>query len=99
VKLDGGGIYLGDRHALQGDGEIAGHTCDVSGTVTARGRGAEGLAIDGPLLFPLTEDLPFLARPLSAEERLRALTLARAPRHGRARGVAADLRGRHGPRT
>ena len=24
VKLDGGGVYLGDMHALQGDGEIAG---------------------------------------------------------------------------
>ena len=34
VKVDGGGVYLGDMHALQGDGEIAGHTCDVSGTVT-----------------------------------------------------------------
>jgi formamidase len=33
VKLPGGGVYLGDMHALQGDGEIAGHTCDVSGTV------------------------------------------------------------------
>jgi formamidase len=80
VKLDGGGIYLGDMHALQGDGEIAGHTCDVSGTVTLEVEVLKGLAIDGPLLFPVQEDLPFLARPLSAEERLRALALAR--RHG-----------------
>ena len=36
VKLPGGGVYMGDMHALQGDGEIAGHTCDVSGTVTLR---------------------------------------------------------------
>lgn len=34
VKVPGGGIYMGDMHALQGDGEIAGHTCDVAGTVT-----------------------------------------------------------------
>src|SRR5215211_3778513 len=34
VKVPGGGVYMGDMHALQGDGEIAGHTCDVSGTVT-----------------------------------------------------------------
>ena len=27
-------FYFGDGHALQGDGEIAGHTCDVAGTVT-----------------------------------------------------------------
>jgi formamidase len=77
VKLDGGGIYLGDMHALQGDGEIAGHTCDVSGTVTLEVEVMKGLSIDGPLLFPLTEDLPFLARPLSAEERMRAEALAR----------------------
>jgi formamidase len=80
VKLDGGGIYLGDMHALQGDGEIAGHTCDVSGTVTLEVEVVKGLAIDGPLLFPVAEDLPFLARPLSDEERTRALELAR--RHG-----------------
>jgi len=31
VKVDGGGVYLGDMHAMQGDGEIAGHTADVAG--------------------------------------------------------------------
>jgi formamidase len=35
------------------------------------------LAIDGPVLFPLEEDLPFLARPLSDEERRRARALGR----------------------
>jgi formamidase len=34
VKVPGAGVYLGDMHALQGDGEIAGHTADVAGTVT-----------------------------------------------------------------
>src|ERR1700756_1292158 len=68
VKLDGGGVYLGDMHALQGDGEIAGHTCDVSGTVTLQVEVLKRLALDGPVLFPLPEDLPFLARPLTAEE-------------------------------
>jgi formamidase len=80
VKLPGGGVYLGDMHALQGDGEIAGHTADVSGTVTLQVDVLKGLAIDGPVLFPVAEDLPFLARPLSAEEREQALALAR--RHG-----------------
>ena len=65
VKLPGGGVYMGDMHALQGDGEIAGHTCDVSGTVTLQVELLKGLAIDGPILLPLEEDLPFLARPLS----------------------------------
>jgi acetamidase/formamidase len=80
VKVAGGGVYLGDMHALQGDGEIAGHTCDVSGTVTMQVEVVKGLGIDGPVLFPLEEDLPFLARPLSAEERMRAEALGR--RHG-----------------
>ncbi len=76
VKLDGGGVYLGDMHALQGDGEIAGHTCDVSGTVTLEVEVVTGLGIDGPVLFPVLDDLPFLARPLSVEERTRARVLA-----------------------
>jgi formamidase len=77
VKVPGGGVYLGDMHALQGDGEIAGHTADVAGTVTLHVEVLKGLGIDGPILFPVTEDLPFLARPLSGEERARALALAR----------------------
>ncbi len=77
VKLEGAGVYLGDMHALQGDGEIAGHTCDVSGTVTLQVEVVKGLGIDGPVLFPLEEDLPFLARPLSGEERMRAVALGR----------------------
>lgn len=78
VKAPGGGVYLGDMHALQGDGEIAGHTCDVAGTVTLQIHVIKDLRIDGPILLPVLEDLPFLARPLSPEERTRALALARA---------------------
>ncbi len=78
VKVAGGGIYLGDMHALQGDGEIAGHTCDVAGTVKLRVQVLKGLSIDGPILLPLLEDLPYLARPLSEKERDRALTLAKS---------------------
>jgi formamidase len=77
VKLPGGGVYMGDMHALQGDGEIAGHTCDVSGTVTLQVEVLKGLGVDGPVLFPIAEDLPYLARPLSAVERERALELGR----------------------
>ena len=75
--MAGAGIYLGDMHAMQGDGEIAGHTCDVSGTVTLQVHVLKGLAIDGPILLPVAEDLPFLARPLSAAERRRAAEIAR----------------------
>ena len=76
VKTDGGGVYMGDMHALQGDGEIAGHTCDVSGTVTLQVHLLKGLNIDGPILFPVQEDLPFLAQPLTAEEMRKAQTVA-----------------------
>ena len=77
VKTPGGGVYLGDMHALQGDGEIAGHTCDVSGTVTLQVHVLKGLNIDGPILFPVMEDLPFLARPLSEAEKMKAMHVAR----------------------
>lgn len=76
VKVAGGGVYLGDMHAMQGDGEIAGHTADVSGTVTLQVHLLKDLNVDGPLLFPVAEDLPFLAKPLSAEEKGRAEALA-----------------------
>lgn len=76
VKAEGGGIYLGDMHAMQGDGEIAGHTADVAGTVTLQVHLLKGLAIDGPILFPVAEDLPFLAKPLTADEKRRAQQVA-----------------------
>ena len=52
VKVDGGGVYLGDMHALQGDGEIAGHTCDVSGTVTLEVEVVKGLGDRRPGAVP-----------------------------------------------
>jgi len=76
VKVPGGGVYLGDMHAMQGDGEIAGHTADVAGVVSLQVSVIEGLDIDGPLLFPVGEDLPFLARPLTAQERADAEALS-----------------------
>ncbi len=76
VKVPGGGVYLGDMHAQQGDGEIAGHTTDVSGTVTMQVNVIKGLDIEGPLLFPVLEDLPFLARPLTQAEKARAEEVA-----------------------
>lgn len=76
VKTPGGGIYLGDMHAMQGDGEIAGHTTDVSGVVALQVHLLKGLNIDGPVLFPVQEDLPFLAQPLSAAEQAQAQAVA-----------------------
>jgi formamidase len=77
VKVPGGGVYLGDMHALQGDGEIAGHTCDVSGTITLQVHLIKGMELEGPVLFPVLEDLPFLARPLSPAEKEKAQKVAR----------------------
>lgn len=76
-KVKGCGIYFGDMHAMQGDGEIAGHTTDVSGTITTQVHVIKGLGIEGPLIFPVREDLPFLAQPLSAHERVRAAEVAK----------------------
>ena len=76
VKVPGGGVYMGDMHAMQGDGEIAGHTTDVSGTVTLQVHLLKGLGIDGPIIFPVEEDLPFLAKPISDEERALAERVA-----------------------
>ncbi|MCB9432258.1 MAG: acetamidase/formamidase family protein [Ardenticatenaceae bacterium] len=78
VKVAGGGVYMGDMHAMQGDGEIAGHTTDVSGTVTLQVHLLKGLNIDGPILFPLAEDLPFLAKPLTVDEKAQALAVAKS---------------------
>lgn len=78
VKVPGGGIYVGDMHGLQGDGEIAGHTCDVAGKVKLQVHVLKNWPIDGPILFPVSEDLPYLARPLSADERTRALAVAKS---------------------
>jgi formamidase len=76
VKVAGGGIYMGDMHAGQGDGEIAGHTMDVAGSVTLQVSVLKDWPIDGPVLFPLLEDLPPMARPFSAAETAKAQKLA-----------------------
>lgn len=68
VKVEGGGLYAGDMHAMQGDGEIAGHTADVSGEVTVEVNALKNLRLAGPLLLPRIEDLPPLARPLSKSD-------------------------------
>lgn len=76
VKVPGGGVYIGDMHAMQGNGEIAGHTTDVAGVVSLQVEVIKGLALDGPILFPVEEDLPFLAKPVSSSEKETALKIA-----------------------
>jgi formamidase len=76
VKVPGGGIYLGDVHAMQGDGELAGHTTDVSAEVTLEVKVIKGLGNEGPILLPPVEDLPPLARPFSPAEKKLIMELA-----------------------
>ncbi|WMM25371.1 acetamidase/formamidase family protein [Tissierella sp. MB52-C2] len=76
VKVKGGGVYVGDVHAMQGDGEIAGHTCDVSSVVTLKVKVIKNLNIDGPIILPVKEDLPYLARPITPEEMKKAERMA-----------------------
>jgi len=76
VKVPGGGVYMGDMHAMQGNGEIAGHTTDVSGIVTLQTIVIKNLALEGPILLPVPEDLPYLAKPLSKKEKEAAEQLA-----------------------
>ena len=76
VKVPGGGVYMGDMHAMQGDGEIAGHTADVAGIVHLQVKVLKGVHLEGPILLPNEEDLPYTAKPLSAAEKRSAEALA-----------------------
>jgi acetamidase/formamidase len=76
VKVDQAGIIVGDVHAMQGDGEIAGHTTDVSAEVTLEVEVIKKLENEGPILLPLMEDLPPLARLPTDEELEAARSLA-----------------------
>ncbi|GAA0486005.1 hypothetical protein GCM10008986_09190 [Salinibacillus aidingensis] len=77
VKVPGGGVYVGDMHAMQGNGEIAGHTTDVSGIVSLEVNVIKGLDLEGPVLLPVVEDLPYLAKPFSEHEKQEALKLSK----------------------
>ncbi|WP_040227181.1 acetamidase/formamidase family protein [Bhargavaea cecembensis] len=77
VKVPGGGVYLGDMHAMQGDGEIAGHTTDVAGVVHLQVHVIKGAGLAGPVLFPNTDDLPYTAKPITVAERRSAEKVAR----------------------
>jgi formamidase len=80
VKVDGAGIYAGDVHAMIGDGEVAVHTTDIGARLVVRVEVIKGLSLDGPILLPPAEDLPFLARPFNADEVARGKALAEANR-------------------
>ena len=66
VKVDGAGIYADDIHAMIGDGEVAVHTTDIGARLVVRVEVIKGHALDGPILLPPADDLPFLAQPFTA---------------------------------
>jgi formamidase len=76
VKVPGGGVYVGDMHAMQGDGEIAGHTTDVAGIVQLQVSILKKVELEGPILLPNVEDLPYTAKPFTKEEKRIARDLA-----------------------
>lgn len=77
VKVDGGGIYVGDMHANQGDGELALHTTDVSGWTEFEVELIEDVDIDGPLLLPNEEDLSHIVAPFTDADKDRGRALGR----------------------
>ncbi len=68
VKVKGGGIFFGDVHSIQGNGELAGHTADVTAQVTVRVNLLKGLKIDGPIIIPTTEMMAYHFRPITDAE-------------------------------
>ena len=76
VKVGGGGIYIGDSHANQGDGELSLHTTDITADVELKVDLLKGVELAGPVLLPVADDLPWIARPFTAEERERGRKLA-----------------------
>ena len=68
VKVEGAGIYIGDSHANQGDGELSLHTTDITADVTVKVKVIKNLRLEGPILLPLPEDLPSIARPYTKRE-------------------------------
>lgn len=68
VKVKGAGIYAGDAHAMEGDGEVAGHTTDIVSEAEVRVEVIKGLKLEGPILLPPEDDLPPLAKPWRKDE-------------------------------
>ncbi|QOS13534.1 acetamidase/formamidase family protein (plasmid) [Haloferax gibbonsii] len=76
VRVEGAGLYVGDLHANQGDGELSLHTTDVSGKTELEVEVIKDLDLPGPLLLPNEEDLPHIAKPYTDAERDAGTALA-----------------------
>jgi acetamidase/formamidase len=76
VEIEGAGLYVGDLHANQGDGELSLHTTDVSGKTELEVEVVKDVNLDGPMLLPNESDLPDIATPYTDEEREAGAELA-----------------------
>lgn len=77
VKVPGAGIYFGDVHSVQGNGELAGHTADITAEVTMQADVIKGLTIEGPVIIPPINALPVEFRPVTENEFTLSKQLAR----------------------
>ena len=76
VEIEGAGLYVGDLHANQGDGELSLHTTDVSGRTELEVEVIKDVGLEGPMLLPNESDLPHIAKPYTDEERASGAELA-----------------------
>jgi acetamidase/formamidase len=76
VEIEGAGLYVGDLHANQGDGELSLHTTDVSGKTELEVEVVKDVGLDGPMLLPNESDLPDIAKPYTDAERETGAELA-----------------------
>ncbi len=76
VEIEGAGLYVGDLHANQGDGELSLHTTDVSGRTELEVEVIKDVGLEGPMLLPNESDLPHIAKPYTDEERAAGAELA-----------------------
>ncbi|MEH7342558.1 acetamidase/formamidase family protein [Bacillus sp. JJ1532] len=77
VKVKGGGLYIGDVHSVQGNGELAGHTADVTACVTVEIHLIKNLPLDGPIIIPTAQNLNPIFQPISVDEYKKSEELAK----------------------
>lgn len=68
VKVKGGGVYFGDVHSIQGNGELAMHTIDISSEVHIGVKLIKNLNLKGPVIIPPSEEIDHRFRPFKDEE-------------------------------
>lgn len=72
VLIEGAGVYFGDVHFTQGDGELAGHTLDVTAEVQIRVKTLTNLKLEGPIIIPSIDELNPRFRPFLEEEYIKS---------------------------